>query len=262
MSPTILLTNDDGVDAPGILVLAHALAELGEVHLCAPLENQSGVGSGLTIGRLVDFRPQTPTPDGVPRMAVNGTPVDAVAHGLREWLAHKQPDLVVSGINLGANIGRNVRYSGTVGAAYEAAWSGIPCLAVSVDYREPPVWDAAVHYARRVVRTLLENKDAPALQGPRSPYLLNLNVPALPVAEVKGLRLSGMGGSGYVDFLVVETPDGGRDIEATMSHHDPKDADLDGALLHRNYASLTPLSLDWTDAARLRALKASGLFAE
>ena len=246
--PRILLANDDGVEAPGLFALAGALRGLAELFICAPLENQSGVGSALTIGGFVDFKPFPDAPEGVPRMAVGGTPVDAVKYGLREWLRGRPPDLVVSGINWGFNIGRNVRYSGTLGAAFEAAWTGVTAIAVSCDYRDPPIWDAAVHYARLVARHCLT-------RPPRPGTVLNLNVPALPVGEVKGLRVGGMGRGGYREEVI---KDGGASRFALAGHLEVSDsavADVDGALLHDGYAVLTPLALDWTDREALAALK-------
>jgi len=254
--PRILLTNDDGYNAPGILALAEAIMPLGEVLICAPERNHSGAGSSFTTA-YANNPPLTARLGNcvlgkIPCMVVTGTPVDSTKYALQSWLRDDPPDLVVSGINHGANIGRSVRYSGTLGALFEAGWSGFPCLAVSVDaarWPEYPIWEAAQYYAAIVAKRMLNE-----LYKEDAPSLLSLNVPSGKVSEVKGLRLGAMGRGGYSETIEKK----GNDqfvITGKMTKDNDPDAPLDGELMHSGYAALTPLSLNWTDNAALFYMK-------
>lgn len=245
---TILLSNDDGIDAPGLEALRQALAGLDDLVICAPSRNHSGMGSAITVGRPIAAERLADGPGGEPRYAVSGTPADAVKYGLRQVLGGQTPRLVASGINHGPNIGQNVRYSGTVGAALEGAWAGASALAVSVDYTIPPVWDAGIHYARKVAEKMLAH--------PR-PLFLNLNAPAGPASEGRGFCLVRHGRSGYEEFFVEHGDDGSLKIDGAMRHRDTND-DTDGHRFLNGYATLTPLSLDWTSEHALAELRDAG----
>lgn len=243
----ILLTNDDGVDAPGLSALAEALSGLDDLYIAAPSENRSGVGMGITIGRDLTARKHKAWPGVVARTSIDGTPADAVKYGVQHLFGKDRPKLVVSGINHGANLGRNVRCSGTVGAAFEAFVSGIPAVAVSVDYSVPPYWGGAQYYARLVVERAL------ALAETRRVFMFNLNAPALPPEEIKGFRIARHGLGGYQDLLVgIGLPD-----VYTMSGDwivPEPEAACDGFALSRGYAVLTPMQYEMTDAALLEQL--------
>jgi 5'-nucleotidase len=160
----ILLTNDDGIDAPGLKTLERAMAEIGEVYVVAPLSEQSGTSRGITLRRPLRFRES-----GNNRHAVDGTPADSVMMALC-LLLDFHPDLVVSGINNGPNLGENVFYSGTVAGAAEAAKHGIPAIAVSVTERENLDFRAAAEFTAHLGRMV-------AAEGLPKGVALNVNVP-------------------------------------------------------------------------------------
>lgn len=160
----ILVTNDDGILAPGLHALEASLARLGEVHTVAPLYEQSGAGRRITLRKPFRYEPH-----GLRRYAVDGTPADCAMTALTLLLDFK-PDLVVSGINNGPNLGENVYYSGTIAAAAEGAKYGIPAIAMSVDQRVDIDYGPAADFAAKVARKTLDEGVPPGI-------VLNVNVP-------------------------------------------------------------------------------------
>jgi 5'/3'-nucleotidase len=232
----ILITNDDGVQAPGILALTQAMRALGDVQVIAPARNQSASGHKKTLYHDIPTH-QAALDDGTPALAVDGSPADCIALaalGMAQW----PPRIVVSGINRGGNMGQDITYSGTVTAALEAAIQGVPALAVSLVSRSADKvseYEAAAQVAVAVVRRVLE-KGLPPLT------ILNLNVPVVP--DIKGIRLTRQGVRIYADELekkgdvyriVGPEPGGVTDEEGT-----------DLWAVHNGWASLTPVHLDMT----------------
>lgn len=236
---SILLTNDDGIGAPGLAALAEALSGVDEIFISAPAENRSGVGMGITLGKPVVALRRPDAPDGVRRTAVTGTPADAVKYALQAWL-ERPPDLVVSGINHGPNLGRNIRCSGTVGAVFEALAAGIPGVAVSTDHFDPPYWEGAKHYARKVVEKALE------LAGRRRDFVLNLNVPGLPPEDIPGLICVPHGMGGYLERYVPHRLDADSFRVAGEWIETAPGKDSDAAAFTGRHAVLTPLRFDMT----------------
>lgn len=232
----ILVTNDDGVTAPGLFALAQAMRQLGTVGVIAPLRNQSAVGHRKTLFQDIHVS-QAVLQDGTPATAVDSSPSDCIALaalGLVDW----PPNIVVSGINRGANMGQDITYSGTVTAALESTIQGIPAVAVSLASRNadtPADYEPAAEMAARVVRRVLE-KGLPPFT------ILNLNLPA--GRDIKGLRLTRQGVRIYTDEMerdgdivrIVGPEPGGRTEE--------EGTDL--WAVHNGYASLTPIHLDLT----------------
>ena len=246
----ILLTNDDGIHAPGIEVLEAIAREFSDdIWICAPDEEQSGMGHALTLTRPVRLRKH-----GERRFSVTGTPTDAVTMGMRKVVDGK-PDLILSGVNRGANLGDDVTYSGTVSAAIEGALAGVRSIALSqVTNREgeadADTFVAARAWGAKVIAPLL---DTPL---PRR-TLVNVNFPALPADAVKGIRAVRQGFHDYARGTVVEGRDprgfryfwfGLDDIEHTLDHGTDLEAVSDG------YVSVTPLQLDLTHHASLGSL--------
>lgn len=178
----ILLTNDDGIHAPGILALYDAIASLGEVFIAAPLTVQSATGHGITFRQPLIIKDLEPRP-GLRGIAIDGRPADCVKLAVADLWPQKfgkgsRPDLVVSGMNMGANVGINVLYSGTVAAALEAAFLGLPALAVSLHHgNSSPRYDIAARHARAVIDRIL------AAGGVKPGHCLSLNVP---ITECEG----------------------------------------------------------------------------
>lgn len=178
--PLILVSNDDGVNAPGIAALTAAMSELGDVYVVAPLQEQSAVGHAITIRDPVRARPIGLGIEGaVDAYGVQGTPADSVKLAVSQLLP-RRPDLVVSGINRGPNTAVNVIYSGTVSAATEAAILGVDSVAVSLCDWEGGDYKPSQHVARVVCEKVLS-------QGLPPGILLNVNVPAIPLPEIRGI---------------------------------------------------------------------------
>ena len=246
----ILLTNDDGINAPGMAVLEAIAAELsGDVWVCAPTEENSGAGHSLTLHLPVRLRQH-----GQRRFSVTGTPTDAVNLALRKLFVDRMPDLVISGVNNGENLADDVTYSGTISAAMEAALAGIPAVALSQALRDAGHgFSAAEGWAAKVLAPLLDLQMAKRT-------VVNVNFPALPAAEVKGIRVVRQGFHDYARGSVVEGTDprgrpyywfGLHDIEHTLDHG----TDLEA--VNEGYVSVTPLQLDLTHHASLGALAES-----
>src|SRR5512136_3118658 len=192
----ILVTNDDGVHAPGLLALAREMKKIGKVTILAPDHNWSASGHVKTMHRPLRVK-EVELADGTPALASDGAPSDCVALAMLGLLP-EQVDLVVSGINPNANVGHDVTYSGTVTAAMEAAIWGLPGIAVSLD--SPPHHRGALEYgpAARIARRVVAQVIAHSL--PKG-VLLNVNVPYLPDEQIKGLRITRQGLRVYNDRL-------------------------------------------------------------
>ena len=272
MAMRILLTNDDGVNAPGLKVLeAIARRFSDDIWIVAPTEEQSGAGHSLTLTVPIRLRKL-----GERRFCVTGTPTDAVMMGLANLMKDEPPDLILSGVNRGANLGEDVTYSGTVSAAMEGALAGIPSIALSQSYsREgmgdiatdpslrpeidgpsPSTFAAAEAWAERVLRPLV---DTPMERR----TLVNVNFPALPPDQVKGVRVVRQGLRDYGRTRIVKRTDprgynyywfGLGPMIHTPGHATDLEAIADG------YVAVTPLHLDLTHEATRRKMRA--LFAD
>jgi len=246
----ILLTNDDGINAPGLYVLEKIAAQLSDdIWICAPSEEQSGAGHSLTLTRPVRMRQHAER-----RFSVTGTPTDAVTMGLKKVMPGP-PDLILSGVNRGANLGDDVTYSGTVSAALEGALAGVRSIALSQVYSREGMGDgidfsAAEEWGAKVLVPLLDVPFAPRT-------LVNVNFPPVPGSEVRGIRVARQGFHDYARGSVVEGIDprgfsyywfGLHGIEHTPGHETDLEAIAEG------HISVTPLQLDLTHEASLAAL--------
>lgn len=245
----ILLTNDDGIHAPGFEVLETIARQFSDdIWVCAPAEEQSGAGHSLTLNQPVRLQKFAER-----RFAVTGTPTDSVMMALREVL-DSPPDLILSGVNRGANLGDDITYSGTVSAAIEGALAGIRSIALSQVYnRETASGDlfAAAHeWGPKVIQPLL---DAPFDER----TLVNVNFPPRAAADVKGIRVVRQGFHDYSRGSIVEGTDprghryfwfGLHAIEHTLDHG----TDLEA--IDEGFVSVTPLQLDLTHHSSLEAM--------
>lgn len=255
----ILITNDDGINAPGLEVL-HAIAsevagEGGEVWTVAPAFEQSGVAHCISY-----VHPTMIAELGPRRFAAEGSPADCVMAALHDVLKDAPPDLVLSGVNRGNNAAENVLYSGTIGGAMEAALQGVPAIALSQYYGpgnatlENPFEAAAVHGAG-LVRALIDYG-----HWDESDYRLfyNVNFPPLPAAEVKGRRVVAQGFRRGISFAVEPhvAPNGRRFLWVRGGRQDlPSGADTDATANLEGYISITPLRADLTAHDALAQLK-------
>ena len=250
----ILLTNDDGINAPGLRVLEAIAAELSDdVWICAPAEEQSGAGHSLTLSRPVRVRKHDAEGNGR-RYSVTGTPTDAVMLAMGQIMPDK-PDLILSGVNRGANLGDDITYSGTVSAALEGALAGVRSIALSQVYAREGMGDsvpfaAASAWGARVLRPIL---DMPFDKR----TLVNINFPALAADAVRGVRVVRQGFHDYGRGSIVEGTDprgyryywfGLHAMEQTPGHDTDLEAVADG------YIAITPLQLDMTHTPAMAAL--------
>ncbi len=228
----ILLTNDDGVRAPGILALALALRSAGEITIAAPSENQSGKGHSITIGEPIYVDRITLRP-GLEAYSIAATPASCVKVGVAA-LGGGRPDLVVSGINHGYNLGRVTYVSGTAGAAREAALMGIPAIAASVA-TEQTDYDPAANVVRQVVEMLRKNGVAPGV-------FLNVNVPPGTAAAIKGIQLTRQSRlTGIERFEEQKTPWGRRFFWSVWNEPTGDVQGTDVWAIEHGFAAVTPL---------------------
>lgn len=246
----ILLTNDDGIYAPGLRALRQELRKLGEVTVVAPATEQSAVGHSITLLTPLLVQPVF-DPDGSPLgWAVEGKPADCVKLALVELL-EETPDLVVSGINAGSNVGINVLYSGTVAAAIEGAFFGITSIAVSLEYSDPIYLDfgEAARIARQLIERLINQRGGG--------QLFNINIPSLDRGSPKGVRIVPQGVVRYREQFQRRTDPRGRVYFWTMPELVPLESkpDTDVTALAEGYITITPLRFDLTDYRLLESLR-------
>ena len=239
--PIILVTNDDGVSAPGIRSLVEAVKDLGKVVVVAPDKPQSGMGHAITIGHPLRLY-EVDIFDGIEAYACSGTPVDCVKLSVDKVL-HRKPDICISGVNHGANHSINVIYSGTMSAAMEAAIESIPAIGFSLlDYSAQPDFSASQHYARLLVKKVLSKK------MPQH-FLLNVNIPKLPPEQIKGYKICKQAYAKYKESFIERTDPHNRNyywLTGEFVNFD-KSRDTDVWALANNYVSVVPVQFDLTN---------------
>ncbi len=236
--PCILVSNDDGIDAPGIKALHRELASIGNVKVVAPDRERSAASHSLTL--QVPIRAQHLSEDVV---SVNGTPTDCIMLAIKNLLKVK-PDLVVSGINRGANMGDDITYSGTVAAAMEATLLGTPAIAISLDRGDDNGFDyaAAARIAREVSLAVLA-------RGLPEGTLLNVNVPNLTSEEIQGVKITRLGKQVYEDLIIEHTDPRGRPYYWIGGQQETWsiEPNTDYTAVADGFVSITPIHLDLTD---------------
>lgn len=241
----ILLTNDDGLDAPGIQSLREALEPLAEVVLAAPDRERSASGHGITMHK--PLRVEAKRFGSSQGYAISGTPADCVKLAL-EQLLDRAPDLVISGINKGANLGTDVLYSGTVSGALEAIINGIPSVAVSLDYRNKGLFPVAASFTTKLIPVLLQEP------LPEQTFL-NINVPDVDRSDIKGVQVVKLGTRRYINCVEERKDPRGKSyywLSGILQGTPEPETDV-WAVAH-NYISLTPVQYDLTDYGRLAQL--------
>ncbi len=245
----LLLTNDDGIHAEGLWALHRRLARDHTATVVAPERERSAVSHSITLHkplRLTRHR----CADGMCGYAVSGTPADCVKLGVLE-LFEDRPDLVIAGINPGANVGINLNYSGTVSAAKEAALLGIPAIAVSVNSHTPRHYEAAAGFIARLAEMVFQ-------KGLPGGTFLNVNLPDLPLEEMAGVRISRQGIGVFSDAFEKRTDPRNRvyfwqGCDPQTGYHDPE---VDGGALDHNFVTVCPLKCDMTAYDLLESLRA------
>ncbi len=245
----ILLTNDDGILAPGLNAMYRVLTELGSVTVAAPDSVQSAMGHAITVGEAIDVR-RIHVHNSFHGWSVNGRPADCVKIAVRE-LVESKPDLVVAGINDGANVSINVLYSGTVAAAAEGALLGFPAVAVSLERGAEPDFDRAARITLDVIQTLLTNGLTPG-------RLVNVNIPDLTPGMPKGIRVARQALEIMEDrYERHDQPGGVRQYTLSGGFSDHAGvAETDLHALREGFVVVTPLHVDLTEHARLASFDA------
>jgi len=249
--PVILVTNDDGVYSEGITALSRALRSIGDVYVVAPEREQSAIGHALTLHRPLRFEKVNNKV-----YFINGTPTDCVVLGVNKLLPRK-PDIIVSGINTGGNMGDDITYSGTVAAAIEGTFLGIPSIAVSLVVRDlkssgnqpkPIGLQEAVRFTKRLISIVLGN-------GLPPDTLLNVNVPDIP--KSKGIKLTRQGKRVYDNSIQEMLDPRGKKHYwiggGTPLWHAGEDTDFEA--IQKGFISITPIHLDLTNYNALRYMK-------
>ncbi len=244
----ILLTNDDGIYSPGLLALKQALGRLGEVYAIAPDRPRSATGHAITLHKPLRLGKVT-LADGSVAWASNGTPSDCVVLGISDVLGSK-PDMVVSGINPGPNLGEDLTYSGTVSAAMEGVLFNLPAFAISVAGEEVVDFGPAARFAARLAEVL-------AVQRLPEDTFLNVNVPAVPEKEIKGTAITRQARRRYKGRLEKRIDPRGRDYYWLGGEllNEGLLAGTDVEAVQRNFISITPVHLDLTRHDFLEELK-------
>lgn len=248
--PTILISNDDGIESDGIKALWREMRKFAKVFVVAPHTQQSAVGHSITIASPIRVRKNLIDKDFY-GFAVEGTPADSVKLAVRNLLKGKKIDLLISGINHGSNTAINTIYSGTVSAATEGTILGIPSIAVSLASYTSKDFSIAAKFAADLAKQVLKKKNIP--KG----TLLNVNVPAVKKDKIKGVKITRQGKSFWDDYYVSRLDPNKREyfwLTGKMAVLDDSN-EFDEIAVKENYISITPIQYDLTDYKYLDELK-------
>jgi 5'-nucleotidase len=248
--PLIFLTNDDGVAAPGLASLIEALRPLGRLIVIAPEDSMSGMSHAITMTRPLYLR-KVRQEEGLDVYACSGTPVDCVKMGFDNLLKNEKIALVCSGINHGSNSAISVLYSGTMGAAIEGSFYGLPSIGFSlIDHSEGADFEAAAIYASRIASRILSAELT-------LPLCLNVNVPLGKPEAIKGIKVCRQTKGYYREEFFCRQDPRGRDyywLTGDFLNEEPEAVDTDEWALNNGYVSVVPIQVDMTDHAKLRPL--------
>ncbi len=245
----ILLCNDDGIHAPGIAALHGAVKGLGELHVIAPDVERSAAGHAITLADPIKSMPVDKNGEFFGH-AIGGTPADCIKLAVCAMLKETPPDIILSGINLGSNTGISVIYSGTVSAATEGVILGIPGVAFSLCTYTDPEWEMAARVARELTQKIIATPMPPDV-------LLNVNMPNLPYDQLKGIKITRMGRSRFIEKFHKRLDPRGRTyywLDGALEVHDEGD-DIDIHAVRDGYVSVTPIHLDLTAYNHLKTFQ-------
>lgn len=248
----ILISNDDGIDSPGIFALVNEMKKIGDVTVVAPRTEQSAVGHAITM--KIPLRVTEYYKDGeFFGYAIDGTPADCIKIGIRN-IMKSPPDIVLSGINHGSNTAINIIYSGTVSAAREAAIMDVPAIAISVTNHDAKNFNYAAKIAKMLTKLVIKN-------GLPNGTLLNVNVPDLPEEQIAGIRITRQGKSKWDDIYEERIDPYGKKyywLTGNLVETD-KDLDIDQIAIKNNYVSITPIHFDLTDYKTYKSMLSWGI---
>jgi len=246
----ILVTNDDGIFSEGIYKLAKSMQSKGEVIVVAPDSERSATGHAITMHSPLTVKKVKFFDTEIKAYSVNGTPADCVKIGVEVVLKNNRPDIVISGINNGPNLGTDVIYSGTVSAAVESAIMDIPSIAISMASYEPGQLDDAAEFASSILSKIVENNTLHNI-------VININYPTIPKDQVKGVKVTTLGTRRYDNAFTERKDPWGNSyywISGTVREM-KQDEDSDIAAISKNYISITPIHFDLTHFKHFEELK-------
>lgn len=238
--PSILISNDDGIYADGIYALWEAMTEIGNTIVVAPNTEKSAVGHAITLSDPIRIE-EVNRAGGFKGYAVNGTPADSVKIAVKAIMDVK-PDIVISGINAGANVGQSLLYSGTISAATEGTFLGIPSIAISLDALRDMDFSTSKTVAKKIAQMVIE-------EGLPNDTLLNINVPKDIKGGLKGYQVTHQGGIYFKDNFEKREDPRGRVYYWMSGEVKDKDTEIDsdGVAIRKGYVSITPLQLQMTN---------------
>lgn len=246
----ILVSNDDGYDAPGIKALIEIAAKFGRVVAVAPKEPQSGKSHSITTYTPL-YLDTIRKDENVEVYALNGTPVDCVKYATDHLLLGQKIDLMLSGINHGSNAGTNILYSGTMGAAIEGSFYDVPAIGFShLDHSEQSDLEATKYYVEKIIRLVLE-------ADLKEYTCLNVNIPDLPLDKIKGMRVVRQNQGHWVEEFFVRRDPRDREyywLSGRFINHEPNATDTDLAALDEGYVSIVPVQVDMTHYRQMRSM--------
>lgn len=242
----VLITNDDGINSPGLGALVHAFDPVAQVYVVAPEHERSATGHAITLHKPLRASPAGIAGSAARAWSTNGTPADCVALGMLDLLGAR-PDVVISGINVGPNMGRDLTYSGTVSGAMEGAIFRVPSIAVSIGAFRSPIFAVAAEFAVFLAQAIFTH-------GLPEDTLLNVNVPNVPREQITGVAITRQGTKRYISRLEKRTDPRGRAYYWLTGEPTPQvdDAGTDSWALAQGQISVTPIGLDLT-SERLHA---------
>ena len=247
MHPSILIVNDDSIFSEGIKALWEAMSELGKTTVVAPKFDNSGVGHAITISRPLQFE-KISLESGLSGYAINGTPADSVKFAMNV-IMEKKPDILVSGINPGSNVGQSILYSGTVSAAREGSFRGVNSIAISLDSIRDPDYSTSKTISKKIVQYVLKNRLP-------SGTFLNVTIPNLSENKIKGFKITKQGSMYFSDRF--DKINNKRDLKGfwlTAEHCDPSPSkNSDSFVVKEGYVSITPLHSEQTNLKFIKEL--------
>ena len=246
----ILLTNDDGIHAPGINALWQELSQIARITVVAPDSEKSASSQAITVHHPIWVDKHPVNDQNISAWRVGGTPTDCVKIALEALLTDDQPDIIVSGINQGSNLGTDVLYSGTVSAAIEGALHGLPAIAMSLDCWQPFDFSPTAKAARKIIQTMLTKALPPNT-------LLNVNVPALPENDLRGMAITKLGVRNYENTFERRLDPRGRTYYWMSGHitETENDPDSDIIAIKTGKISVTPIHFDLTNYGIMHLLE-------
>tara|TARA_B100001564_G_scaffold343222_1_gene339588 strand:+ start:1691 stop:2443 length:753 start_codon:yes stop_codon:yes gene_type:complete len=244
----ILITNDDGIFSPGIYALWEVAQEFGSVCVVAPNSQKSAAGHSITISRPL-FADKIKRRNGFKGTSVTGTPADCVKFGIKKIIGNN-PDLILSGINLGSNLGSNIIYSGTVAAAVEGAMQNIPSIAFSLDSSDPVSFDNSKIIVRQIIKLAIENNIA-------KNFIWNVNIPNCGIDQFKGIKVASQGNQYFNDDFDTKLDPKGNEYYWMVGNMVDCDNtfDSDSYVVKNDYASISPIGFNLSSSKEIEEIR-------